>query len=63
MDSIVSLKVMKPEGKRVGARSLVQNTSKVKGRVGALRWGLRRLASKLITHTDQHKPNNKLISA
>jgi hypothetical protein len=52
MDSIVSLKVMKLEGKRVGARSLVQNTSKVKGRVGALRWGLRRLTSKLITHTD-----------
>ncbi len=29
---------------------------------GALRWGLGRLKSNSITHTDLHKPNNKLIS-
>jgi hypothetical protein len=32
------------------------------GRVGAPKWGLGRLTKKSITHTDLHKPNNKLIN-
>jgi hypothetical protein len=46
----------------VGARSLARSTSGVKERVGAPGWGLGRLTSKSIIHTDLHKPNNKLIS-
>ncbi len=38
MDSTVSLKVKTTEGKGVGARSLVHNTSGVEGRVGAPGW-------------------------
>jgi len=51
------------EGEGVGARSLACNTSKVKGRAGAPRWGLGKLTNNSITHTDLHKPNNKLVSA
>ncbi len=32
-------------------------------RAGALGWGLGRLTSNSITHTDLHKPNNKLVCA
>jgi hypothetical protein len=49
------------EGVRVC--SLAQNTSGVEGHVGALGWGLQRLTSKSIIHTDLHKPNNKLFNA
>jgi hypothetical protein len=34
----------------------------VEGHAKAPRWGLRRLTSKSITHTDLHKPNNKLVN-
>jgi hypothetical protein len=62
MDSTLSPKVKTLEGKGVGAHSLVRNTSKVKGHVGALGQGIGRLLNKTITHTDLHKPNNKLVS-
>jgi hypothetical protein len=50
------------EGKKVRLLSLTCNTLGVEGRVGAPRWGLRRVTSKSITHTDLHEPNNKLVS-
>jgi hypothetical protein len=62
-DSTVSPKMKTSKGERVGARSLVCNTSRVKGHAGAQGWGLGRFTSKLITHTDLHKPNNKFVSA
>jgi len=51
------------EGEGVGARSLVRSTLGVEERAGAPGWGLGRLISNSITHTDLHKPNNKLVSA
>jgi hypothetical protein len=51
------------EGKGIGACSLARNTSRVKGRAGAPRWGLGRLTNNSITHMDLQKPNNKLVSA
>jgi hypothetical protein len=42
---------------------LVCSTSKVEGHAGAPGWGLGRLTSNSITHTDVHKPNNELVSA
>jgi hypothetical protein len=42
---------------------LARSTSRVEGRVGAPRWGIGRLTSNSLTHTDLHKPNNKLVSA
>jgi hypothetical protein len=62
MDLIATLKVKTME-RRIGTRSLTHNTLGVKGCVGALGWGLGRMTSKSITHTDLHKPNNKLVSA
>ncbi len=53
MDSTLNPKVEIPEGKRVGACSLARNTLGVKGRVRAPRWGLRRLISNSIIHTNQ----------
>jgi len=61
MDSIVSSKVKTTEGERVGALSLARSTLGVEGCVGVLGWGLGRLTSKSITHTNLHKPN-KLVS-
>ncbi len=61
MDSTANPKVTIVEGEGVGARSLACSTSEVEGRVGALRWGLRRLTSKSITYPNLHKPNNKLV--
>jgi hypothetical protein len=52
---------MKGEG--VGACSLVHGTLGVEGRARAPGWGLGRVTSKLITHTDLHKLNDKLVSA
>ncbi len=49
MDSITKPKVTIVKG-GVGARSLVPNTSGVKGRVGAPRWGIGRLTSKYYSH-------------
>jgi len=63
MDSTVSPKVKTMEVKGVGARSLVCNTSKVEGHARYSGWGLGRLTSNSVTHTDVHKPNNELVSA
>jgi hypothetical protein len=62
MDSIVNPKVKIAEGEGVGVCSFIRIISKVEGRVGALGWGLGKLTSKLITHTNLHKLNNKLVS-
>jgi hypothetical protein len=63
MDSLhLSPKVKTTEG-GVGACSLVRSTSGVEGCVGAPGLGLGRLTSNLITHTNLHKPNNKLVRA
>jgi len=51
------------EGKGVGVHSLARNTLGVEEHARALGWGLGRMTSKLITHTDLHKLNNKLVSA
>jgi hypothetical protein len=51
------------EGKVVGVCSLSHITLGVKGHVATLGWGLGKLISNSITHTDLHKPNNKLVSA
>ncbi len=48
---------------RSGGHSLACSTSKVEGHVQAPGWGLRRLTSKSITHTNLYKPNDKLVSA
>jgi len=47
----------------VGICSLACNTLGVKGCDGALGWGLGRMTSGLIIHTDLHKPNKKLVNA
>ncbi len=62
MNLTSSPKMKTTEREGIRARSLVCNTSKVKGHAGALRWGLGRLTSKSITHMDMHKPN-KFVSA
>jgi len=51
------------EGSRVRAHSLARNTFGVEGHVRAPGWGLGRMTSNSITHTDLHKPNKKLVSA
>jgi hypothetical protein len=63
MDSTTNPKVKTTEGKGIRACSLIRDTSGVEGRVGTLGWGLKRLTSESITHTDLHKSNNKLVSA
>jgi len=42
---------------------MICNISGVEGHVGAPGWGLRRVTSGSIIHTDLHKLNNKLVSA
>jgi len=63
MDSTASPKVKTTEGEGIGVHSLVHRTSRVEGHARALGWGLRRLLSNSITHTDLHKLNHKLVSA
>jgi hypothetical protein len=63
MDSTANPKVKTTKGEGVGAHSLAHNILGVEGHVGALGWGLGRLTSKSITHTNLHKPNSKLVSA
>jgi hypothetical protein len=63
MDSTTNPKAMTTKAEGVRAHFLARNTLRVEGRVGALGWGLARLTSKSITHTNLHKPNNKLVSA
>jgi len=62
MDSTVSLKNENNERIRNWGNSLVHRTLGVEGHVGAPGWGLGRVTSKLITHTDLHKSNNKLVN-
>jgi hypothetical protein len=59
----VSPKVKTMVVKGVGVRSLVCSISRVEGHAGTPGWGLGRLTSNLITRTDLHKPNNKLVNA
>jgi hypothetical protein len=61
-DSNASLK-MKTMEEGIGVHSLTHNTSGVKGRAGASRWGLGRMTSGSIIHMGLHKPNNKLVNA
>ncbi len=61
IDSIANPRVKTMKGEEVGARSLAHNISGVKRCVRTPGWGLRRFTSKLITHTDMHKLNNKLV--
>jgi hypothetical protein len=61
MDSTTNPKVKTTKG-GVVARSLARNTLGVKWRAKVPRWGLGRLTSNSIIHTDLHKPNNKLVS-
>jgi len=51
------------EGSRIKARSLACSIFGVEGRAGAPEWGLGRVTSNSITHTDLHKQNNKSVSA
>ncbi len=62
IDSTASPKVKTTEGQGVGVRFLVRSISGVKGRARALGWGLGRMTSRSIIHTDLHK-TNKLVSA
>jgi hypothetical protein len=55
------MKTTKGEG--IGVHSLARNTLGVEGYAIIPRWGLGRLTSKSITHTDMRKLNNKLINA
>jgi len=63
MDSTMSPKVKIVEREGVGVRSLARNILRVERHVKALGWGLGRLTSNLITYTNLHKPNHKLVSA
>ncbi len=62
MDSTASPKMKTTEGEEVWAHSLACNTLKVRGHARASGWGLGRLTSKSIIHTNLHKPNNKLVN-
>jgi hypothetical protein len=63
MDSFANPKVKTTKGKGIGARSLAHSILGVEGRAKAPRWGLGRVKSKLITHINLHKPNNKFVNA
>jgi hypothetical protein len=58
---IQRVKIAKGQG--VETHSLAHNTLGVEGHARALGWGLGRVASKSISHTNLHKLNNKLVSA
>ncbi len=60
IDSTTSPKVEKKKGIRV--RYLIRNILGVKTCARVLGWGLGRVASESIIHTDLHKPNNKLVN-
>jgi hypothetical protein len=57
----MSPKVKIAEGEGVGARSLAHIISGVEGHVRAPGWGLGKLTRNSFTHTNLHKPNNKLV--
>jgi len=58
----MSPKVKTTKGEGVKEPSLTYNTLRVEGLVGTPEWGLKRLTSNSITHTDMHKPNNELVN-
>jgi hypothetical protein len=63
MDSTMSLKGENNKRTRSwGTLPGLQHFGGVEGRARASGWGLGRVISKLITHMDLHKPNNKLVS-
>ncbi len=62
-DSNVSSKVKTTEEAEVGVHSLTCNTSGVEGHAKTPGWGLGRVTSGSITHTNLHNPNNRLVSA
>ncbi len=55
------MKTLKGQG--VGTRFLACNILGVEGHAEALGWGLKKVTSKLIIHTNLHNLNNKLVSA
>ncbi len=61
MDSTMNPKGEQWKDKKLGHVFLAHTTLWVGGRAGAPGWGLRRVTSKSITHTNLHKSNNKLI--
>jgi hypothetical protein len=61
MDSTTRPNVKIMKGKVIGVPSLVHYILRVEGHTKALGWGLGRLTSKSIIHTDLQKPN-KLVS-
>jgi hypothetical protein len=66
IDSTVNPKVKTMEEKKLGHTPWLATFWGYKGmlmRARALRWGLGRLTSDSIVHTDLHKPNNKLVNA
>jgi hypothetical protein len=62
IDSTTSLEVKTTKGEGVAVCSLVCNISRVEDFVGAPRWGLGQMTSKLIIHTNLHKINKKLVN-
>jgi hypothetical protein len=56
---------MNPKGERIRNWGTVLGSQHFRGRggIGVPGWGLGRMTSKLITHTNLHKLNNKLVSA
>jgi len=66
MDSTVNPKVKTTEEKKLGHIlwfATLRGYKSVLMLARASGWGLRRLTSNSITHTDLHKLNNKLVSA
>ncbi len=62
-DSNASPQVETTEKEIVRVCTLTYNISGVEGRAEALGWGLGRMTSGSIIHTNLHKPNNKLVNA
>jgi hypothetical protein len=61
MDSTMNPKVKTMEGEGVRVCSLARNTLGVEECARISGWVLGRFKSKSTTHTDLHKPNNKLV--
>jgi hypothetical protein len=62
-DSNVNLKMKTMKEEKVGLCFVICNILGVKGHAKVLGWVLGRATSESITHTDLHKPNNKLVNA
>jgi len=63
MDSTANPTGENNEKIRSWVHSLDRDILGVEGCVEAPKWKLRRVKNKSITHTNLHKPNNKLINA